>query len=366
MDILNFFTSNSDRNWKPFLRSAVITMVLLIVGHFILLLVVDPYDTVPFSPNIDRVPVDDIQRIFHPLVAKKPQFDSAIIGNSTIRLLKPERLNQGLNAHFANLGMNAATAWEQEQILRVFLRHRTTVDTVIIGMDQLWCRQGTTSIQFGDDDRRQQFHEWIYDEETINNIPPINLATVKHSWLQLFALAGAYTPEYGVDGYTVFTKPMSKYSLNRARRHIYRSQTPKQHKPVKPAVVLTDKERESLQFYEIDQRMKSLLELLPEETRKVFMYVPLHAYQQPIPGSRKDAIWAECKQRMTTLAAGYSNSFVIDFLFPSKLTRTDENYWDYQHYTVDVAERLAHYLDEAINTGTVHPEYRILHRPESL
>ena len=78
---------------------------------------VDPFDTLPLSPPADRVPVATNARFAFPALARSPKFDSAIFGTSTSRLLRPAVLNAAFGARFANLAMNAATAYEQSRLL---------------------------------------------------------------------------------------------------------------------------------------------------------------------------------------------------------------------------------------------------------
>ena len=81
----------------------------LAVVLYALVLVVDPFDSVWFSPPFDREPVSQNQRYSYPALARKARFDSAVFGTSSTRLLKPEALDAALGASFVNLSMNAAT-----------------------------------------------------------------------------------------------------------------------------------------------------------------------------------------------------------------------------------------------------------------
>ena len=62
-----------------------------IVYAFVVL--VDPYDTLPLSPPADRPLVAGNQRFSYPSLARSNRFDSAIVGTSSSRLLRPEVLN---------------------------------------------------------------------------------------------------------------------------------------------------------------------------------------------------------------------------------------------------------------------------------
>ena len=117
-------------------------MVAVAVGAvaavYAFVVLVDPWDTLPLSPPAPRVPISSNARYSFPALARSQRFDSIVLGTSTARLLQPAQLDGPFGAHFANLAMNSATAWEQTQLLRVFLRAHTNPRAVLIGLDQQW------------------------------------------------------------------------------------------------------------------------------------------------------------------------------------------------------------------------------------
>ncbi|MEE4380085.1 MAG: hypothetical protein V2J55_21570, partial [Candidatus Competibacteraceae bacterium] len=222
----NSSTSSSDQLWRGFVRTLILVLLLVTGTLYAFVLIVDPYDTVPFSPDLERVPVDGIQRLFHPMLARSTQFDSAVIGNSNIRLLKPEQLNALFGGTFVNLGMNAASSWEQLQMFRVFKRHRQNIGTVIFGLDFLWCVEELADQHYVGFMSATDYPGWMFDDSPWNDLPPLNFPVLKHAWRQLMAVTGLSQYEPGLDGYTVFTKPMDEYDLDEARRQIYGSVEP--------------------------------------------------------------------------------------------------------------------------------------------
>ena len=362
MDIPSFSTSSSDafRHWRCFVLTAIATLFVLPLVCYSFVLVMDPYDNLSFSPNFKRVPVDRLQRLFHPALARKADFDSAVIGNSNIRLLRPELLNQHLGGSFVNLGMNAASSWEQQKIFDVFVRNHRQINTVIFGMDYLWCKARFADQKFVGANTAAGFPAWMYDEHSDNNLPPLNLGTLKHAWSQMLTATGIHASKYGRDGYTVFTKPMSEYKLGRARIEIYGSTKPKKKKPVRPPVQMTAEQRAQLPMPAM-LRLEKMLASLPPETRKIVLFVPYHNFYQARQGSEEAIIWQECKQRVVNLASSMDNAYVVDFMIPSPITTQDYNYWDFKHYTVEVAETLPPLLARATKNPGRHPKYRRLY-----
>src|SRR5262249_17837382 len=94
-----------------------------IVLVYLFILLIDPYDMVPFSLPLERPILSVAQRFTYPQIVRSRRFDSLIVGSSTARLIDPQQLNVPFGARFANFSMNAMTAWDQLGIARYFLRH---------------------------------------------------------------------------------------------------------------------------------------------------------------------------------------------------------------------------------------------------
>lgn len=136
-----FSILSSDRSWS---WNCVFKLFLwLLIGAlgiaYLFVLVIDPYNALGWSPGWERRPVDERHRYFAPGLARMARFDSAVLGNSTAMLLKPNLLNAQLGGTFVNLGMPSATPYEQLRLLDVFLDSRSTLETVLFGIDGSWC-----------------------------------------------------------------------------------------------------------------------------------------------------------------------------------------------------------------------------------
>ena len=73
-------------------------------------LLIDPYDVVPFSLPIDRRIVSINQRYMYPQIVRSRRFDSLMIGTSTVAPVDPQIAQQPFDARFANLAMDAMLA----------------------------------------------------------------------------------------------------------------------------------------------------------------------------------------------------------------------------------------------------------------
>ena len=112
----------NDQSSKIFAKYFVCTAIILLAVVLLFVSIIDPNDTLALSPPFDRYPAATNQRFSYTSIARSPTFDSLILGTSTTRMLEPAHLNKALRVNLANLSMNSATWWEQEQILELFLR----------------------------------------------------------------------------------------------------------------------------------------------------------------------------------------------------------------------------------------------------
>ena len=342
-----------DEGWKPFFRLFVFLLAALFSGGYAFIVVVDPYDSIPFSPRWDRVPVDRDQTYFYPALARSPRFDSAVIGTSTVRLLKPDELNQRLDSRFVNLAMNAASVFEQETIFDIFLAHHPKPRTVIFGIDHLYFEEKHFQAHLGDS---SIWPEWLYDGNPYNNFPAYRLKTLNHAWREFLALSGLKTFKYGRDGYTDFTKPLDEYDLNRARVKIYGKTTPKPVPAVEPAVQLPPETIRAMRFPSLGI-LARMLDKLPDETVKILFITPFHHYVQPPPGSEEEIRWREFLRRLTDVARNRSGTWLLNFNIASPITTEDSHYWDPGHYTVVVAAQLAALIEEGVRGAPANGNY---------
>ena len=338
--------------WRRYWTLALGVAVGLAVALYALVLVVDPFDTVWFSPPFEREPINPNQRFSYPALARKDRFDSAVFGTSSTRLLDPKVLNAELGASFVNLSMNSATAYEQSQIFDVFVRHHAKPKYVIFGVDStVWCKPNRPKFTY------RSFPPWMYDDNRWNDLLYLfNGHAVEQMGYQLAYLTGLRPAQRGTDGYTRFVPPKDEYDLARAHEKIYGSGSPRMEPAIVPPVTPTPAQRASWK-YDWHRLMAEMFDRLPEETIKILLFVPYHQVNLPAPGSLGQARLEFCKDRLVAPTAGRINAHALDFMIRSEITTRDENYWDPNHYSVDIARDIARFISEAIGTRRGRPGY---------
>ncbi len=324
-------TSNG---WRQFFLLAAGTAAGVTAFIFLFVAIVDPFDTLPLSPPLDRVPIATNARYSFPAIARQQQFDSAIIGTSTSRLLRPDELNAAFNARFVNLAMNAATGYEQSRILEVFLRAHPTPKHVILGLDDIWCLTRRLARY-----TPRPFPEWMYEPDRWTGYTRLlNLYTVEQAGIQFATLTGFKAPVYGRDGYTRFVPDDRLYDPARVAVHLREvaAAMPRGDATVSPA---------TLPYPALDL-LRDNLSSVPASTTKILFFAPFNHVERADSGALRGE-WDECKRRVAAMAAATPNTTVVDFMIPSQITDNDDNYWDAVHYRVAIAERLVRDLAAA-------------------
>lgn len=332
--------SSSDA-WRRFCGRLLGAALALGAAVYAFVFLLDPFDTLALSPPFDRSPITTNARYAFPALARRAAFDSVILGTSTSRLLRPAELDPLFDAHFVNLAMNSATAYEQWRLGTLFARHHPDAKVVLLGLDIVWCEAGDSLARYTE----RSFPEWMYDDNPWNDyLEQFNLYAVEQAGIELGVLAGMRPRPYGRDGYTDFLPDDARYNVARARVHLY-PDGPGATAPLEPPAQMSDEQRRDLRFPALAE-LADLLQAMPE-TQKILFLVPYHWAHQPRPGSREAIVWGECKSRLAALAAAAARTRLVDFMIPSAVTRADDNYWDPLHYRVRVARWLAHSLRAA-------------------
>ena len=350
---MNSSISNSDDIWKRYFRIMIAALIGIFAGGYLFIIISDPYGVIPYSLSKNRGFATD-PRFFMPNLAKRTQFDSAIIGTSTIRLLNPEDLNPLFDGRFVNLGMNGAFLSEQKAIMDIFLRYHHRPKAIILGVDHLNFDKSTYHEKYLDQ-FPENFPKWLYDENRANDLPAYNWRTMQHAIRQMRSITGLTQFKYRFDGYEDFTT-RRPYDINRARKIIYGSTTPKNIIAVNPPAQVTREQIEAFKFPALSH-LEKMLKRLPESTLKIVIIPPFHIYHQAAPGSMEAIQWGEFKRRVATIVCHYQNIALIDFMIESPITTSDENFLDQIHYRVPVAQEIARLIAVGAFSKKEEPQF---------
>lgn len=300
-------------------------------------------------------PIMDInQRFMYPQLVRSGRFDAAVLGTSTMRLLDPQTLSQGLDARFVNLAMNAATPWEQLQMAGLFRDHVSLPKRIIWGLDVTWCEPDAT-----DAAKRltpRPMPDWLSREVRWTDWPKLlNLTNLEIAGRLMAYRLGWSQERIRGDGYEVFTPPEASYDLARARSHIYMSNggqkldlTPLPPMPVSAA------ESAGWRFPALAW-LEEAIAAFPKETQVMLVLPPAHLMGYPREGSAGWQRYGACKAGIAALARRHGAT-LVDYAHASPITARDENYWDPLHFRLPIAARFAEELVAIAKGGQPLPD----------
>ncbi len=352
-------TSSSDPNdatvnggraaWRRLFVRMAGTAAIAVAAVYAFVALNDPWSALPLTLPLKRVPVTGNQRYTNPALARSPEFDSALFGNSTSLLLRPESLDPEFSARFVNLAILAATPYEISSMMAVFTSAHPSPKVIIAGLDTAWCATGDSFPQLS----QQQFPEWMYHGSRWRAYGELlNMFAVQEAGKEFAILTGFKKPEWPLDGRRDYLPPDGQYNAQQAEAHLHAGIG--SFIPGGARVGPPDDWR-----FPALEKLRQHLSALPDATRKIVFFVPFNRHVLAAPGSDGAAVWAECKRRTAGMATGIANLTVADFMRPSPITTRDDNYWDPLHYRVSIANRLAIDLSRAA-MGDPSSDYTLL------
>ncbi len=324
------------RRWTRLFLASGAALALLLLGAIAIL---DPFGLRVRSGERARPIMDINQRFMYPQLVRSGAFDSAVFGTSTLRLLDPQALSRGLGGRFVNLGMNAATPWEQLQMVGLFQRQVRAPASFIWGIDTFWCDADATAPAKRLTPR--PFPPWLYDEPSLLDFArQFNLTTLEIATRLLGHRLGLMPERIRGDGYEVFTPAEALYDVARARAHIYASHggVPADTSALPQTEPVPDGLRAGWTFPALGW-LDQALNGFAQGTRGMLVLPPIHAGQYPRLGTVGWQKFAACKAEIAAIA-GRHGVTVVDYAMPSPLTRPDENFWDAVHYRLPTARRI--------------------------
>jgi hypothetical protein len=306
-----------DAAWRRWLRRAVVGLVALPVAGFALLALADPYDTGrPVSLGLRGTPAES-PRFAHVARARDPRYQAAILGNSHVQLLSPERLRQSTGLETVSLTVPGSGVREKEALLAWFMRHRRQAPALlVVGVDEFECDPGDRLLL------TNPFPFWLYETNTASYLRGLfntRALTAAAERLSLAARGRLARPD---NGYW-------DYEAGRTW--------------VRPALATTrpegGPEPVPRRFLGVE-RLGEALERLPAETRIVLVRPPVHNSRRPAPGSAAARLDAACRDALQTLAKGRPGTALLDYRDDDAAWSDPDKFWDDSHYRRPVAERI--------------------------
>ena len=292
------------------------------------ILIVDPYDSGFGLLGIKGVD-DASPRTANASRARDPQFDTAVIGNSTGQLIKPDELSRLTGNRFVQLTTPGTGPREQLAMMDYFVRQHPKVGALVITADASWCmRDPALPLQ-------HPFPFWLYGDSKFDYAAHMfSSRALRHTWRRLMILAGRRQPS-AADGYWDYEK-----------------EGPREFQPVigprddgGPASGQVSEEFPGVAL------LDAAIRKLPSDLPVVLFVPPAYYTMLPKPGSLAAAEEQACNAALRKVVAGRPRSNFIDFRIDNALTRDRANFMDFGHYRAAIARRMEQGIAESIKLG---------------
>jgi hypothetical protein len=319
--------------WRRFSLVFALSAAAALAGLVGLAYAVDPYDS-----GRSRLFAKAGVRPQGPRTAgasrgRDPAFDAAIIGNSHIQLLSPERLKEKTGLPFVQLSVPGTGPKEQLVILDWFLRHRERpARSVVLGIDESWCT--------ADPDLANQkpFPFWLYSESPLDYARGLVRSDILEELPRRLAYVfGAPGERARPDGYWDYEAenlgPGSDPALWERRGG----------RPGDGAGNLTGR-------FPAAMALAARLLPFPAGLAFVLVFPPTYIAAQPKPGTPRHAADEACKARFRELAAARPRTAVVDWRTDRPANRDPALFLDETHYRQPIARAVENEVAAALRT----------------
>ncbi|HEY8567093.1 MAG TPA: hypothetical protein VIL65_16470 [Beijerinckiaceae bacterium] len=325
MRITSSSISSSEGRWASFARAwlaAALGGTALLLG---LAAALDPYDTGRFA-LFDKPGVrPQGPRTANASRGRDPAFDAAVIGNSHVQMLSPERLSTATGHRFVQLATPGTKAGEQIALIVWFLRHRPgTARALVVGVDPFWC---TPDAGLTPD---RPFPFWLYGANPLAHLGGLlRLDTLEELPRRIAYLTRRDPPRARPDGFWDYEAEFLGRGFRGGPAH-----EAKLRAELKGDVPANPNRR--------FPAFEALARALPppgQGPRLILVHPPVFAPVLPRPGSPEAEVEGACKAEARRLARERGGA-VVDGRVDDPRMRDPESFFDQAHYRRPLAQEL--------------------------
>lgn len=322
-----------ERRWKHFCTTAVAVAGAVLAGYLALAYAVDPYDSGRSTLLAGRGVRPQGPRTAAASRGRDPAFTGAVIGNSHIQLVSPERLGAASGIPFVQLSVPATAPGEQFVILDWYLRHHRQPRAIVVAPDEYWCT-ADPALPSG-----RSFPFWLYSEST----PAYLLGLLRFSVAQEVVgrigwLMRRQPPRARTDGWWDYEPDYLKAGgiddparLAERERPVPDAPDPGRAGPFPAAA-----------------RFAAALRNVPEPTAVILVFPPIYPKALPRAGTARASAEEGCKTAMIEAARTHARGAVIDWRVDRPDLRDPALFFDQSHYRHPVGRSLTDAIARAI------------------
>jgi hypothetical protein len=301
--------------WDRWLAIFATVLVGVSAGLYVLLVLIDPYDTGRF-PNLGISGiVDENPRTAIASRGHDPRFDAAVFGTSTGQMLDPRRLSEATGFSFVQLTVPGSGPREQLTLLRWFTGVHHRIAGLVIATDETWCTlDPALPIE-------HPFPFWLYggDREYLANV--LRSHSFDLAWRRIQLALHRREP----------TDPTGYADYEAGKVWAFDPPPPE---AAAPAVAVPD-----MSFPGI-ARLQEVIADLPASVPVVLVMPPVFRTLLPPEGSEPAIRIARCKAALARLVADRPGSGFIDFRVDGPTVRDPKNFMDALHYRANIARQI--------------------------
>jgi hypothetical protein len=299
---------------------------------YVLLLLIDPYDTGRF-PSFGLAGIADrSSRTADISRGRDPRFNAAIVGNSTGQLLDPYRLSEAMGLKFTQLAIPQLGPREELAIMRWVVSHHATYGALIVVVDLSWCSSDPNL------EVMYPFPFWLYggDLEYLANVLKPK-ALDRAAWRIEVAL-GLIEPADPV-GYTDYFHGKTITFT-----------------PAPPRPPDDEGAAEWPPKFPWIEQLRAVLAALPPDAAAVVLMPPVHYSMLPTPGSRQAALIDACKSALANAVAGRPHGGFLDLRVDDAAAHDTEHFLDRVHFRGPLVTRVEDRIIALLRSGNTQAD----------
>jgi hypothetical protein len=327
--------------WRRFAVTLVAAAAVVLVLVLTLVYLIEPYDTgrSPFFSDAGL-------RALAPAMANASRgrdsaFDAAVVGNSRIQLISPERLKTATGLDFVQLSVPGSGPKEQLALIDWFLSHRVApAKVLLVSIDETWCTSDPALASEG------PFPFWLYAADPLDYVRGLlRWEVLEEAPPRLAYLLGMSAERARPDGYW-------DYDAEYARRGDRMAAAHRQELRAKPYGNAQRYDRDpaaGTRHFPAADRIGSVAASLPEETALVLVVPPLYKNWLPPEGTEQAFRLQACTAAIMGAAQkGHARTALIDWRVDRPEIGKPAWFFDRIHYRQPIAQAMEADIAKAI------------------
>jgi hypothetical protein len=310
-------------SWRRFVATFLLGAAVLVLGILGAAYALDPYDTGRSSLFHKPGVRPQGPRTAGASRGRDPAFNAAVIGNSHVQLLSPERLNALTGLSFVQLSVPATGPKEQIVLIDWFLHHHPDARALVIGADERWCTADPAMPNV------KPFPFWLYSRDRLEYAwGLLRYDALEEMTRRLRYVFSNRAERARPDGYWDYEANYIGLGFDRDPALRARLERP----------VPSDYAANTTGRFPAAERLRQVAAGWPSQLAVVIVFPPTYARLLPEPGSPGDLSDRACKAALADALAARPKAALVDWRRDRPELRDPTSFFDQTHYRRPVAE----------------------------